>query len=82
MAGTWGSQAETSLERCDCKKGKGEGKERWKADEKIEAKFRTLVEGLPTAKLVFVDFHVDSFAAKVDTFQVEPEALFCCGLPS
>jgi hypothetical protein len=40
---------------------------------------RVLFQRLPTAKRVFVDFHVDAFAAKLYSLDAEAKALFCCG---
>jgi len=37
-----------------------------------------LLERLPTAERVFVEFHVDAFASKLHAFHGEAEALFGC----
>ena len=36
---------------------------------------------LPAAKGVFIEFHVDALAAKVDAFHGEAKPLFGCGVP-
>jgi len=35
-----------------------------------------LLQRLPTAERVLVEFHVDAFAAELDAFDAEAEALF------
>jgi hypothetical protein len=39
-------------------------------------------ECLPTAELVFVEFHVDAFSAELYTLDAEAEALFRCRFAS
>jgi hypothetical protein len=41
-----------------------------------------LLERFPTAKFVFIEFHVDAFASKLYSLDAEAKALFGCGFAS
>ena len=41
-----------------------------------------LIGGFPTAKRVFVNFHVDALASKLYAFHGEAKSLFGCGIAS